>query len=116
MFSVGQQVVCIDDKFEADMVRHYVALPKEGTTYTVRSVKVCREQLKASDSATVGVLMRELVNPLDPTHKDHEELAFKAERFRALDEYEQTTQEKIGQSNPTAHYDLQPESCGACAD
>lgn len=106
MFQVGQSVVCIDDKFNPEMVRHYVALPKAGTTYTVRSVKVCREELRASDSATVGVLMRELVNPLDPTHRGHEELAFKAERFRALDEATATTAE----SYPTHVYTTNPVS------
>jgi len=53
----------------------YKALPVKGKTYTIREVFLGREKiLKAGDSATVGLLLEELVNPPDPLHKGQEEL------------------------------------------
>jgi hypothetical protein len=83
----GQRVVCINDTFSAVVRAIYKQLPKKGVTYTIREVFLGRERvIKGGDSATVGLLLEELVNPPDPFHKGDEELGFSSERFAPLEE------------------------------
>ncbi len=86
MFVEGQRVVCIDDKFPAWVRLIYKQLPKKDSKYTIRKVCMRREKLRGSEEATVAVLLQELGNPPDPTHKGGEELAFRSERFAPLEE------------------------------
>ncbi|MDB4474575.1 hypothetical protein N9023_06165 [Opitutaceae bacterium] len=83
----GQRVVCTNDTF-TDVVRSiYEQLPTKGDTYTVRDVFLGREKIvRAGDSATVGLLLEELNNPIDPFHADSQELGFSSERFAPLEE------------------------------
>lgn len=84
----GQKVVCINDSFTALVRAIYKQLPVKGKTYTVREVFLGREKvIKAGDSATVGLLLVELVNPPDPLHKGQQELGFNSERFAPLEEF-----------------------------
>jgi hypothetical protein len=80
----GQKVVCVNDVFPASIKKLYIALPVKGVTYTIRDVYVGREKLRGSDSATVGLLLEEIVNPKDPRHIDAQELGFNSERFAPL--------------------------------
>ena len=83
----GQKVVCINDSFSALVKAIYKQLPVKGKTYTVREVFLGREKvIKAGDSATVGLLLVELVNPPDPLHRGQQELGFNSERFAPLEE------------------------------
>ncbi len=82
----GQRVVCVDDRFPKWVVEFFNQLPVKGRTYTIRDVCLRRETMRGSDSATIALLLEELVNPPDPTHKGSEELAFKSERFAPLEE------------------------------
>ena len=83
----GQKVVCINDGFPSIVKAIYKALPVKGKTYTIREVFLGREKvLKSGDSATVGLLLEELVNPPDPLHKGQQELGFNSERFAPLEE------------------------------
>lgn len=83
----GQKVVCINDSFSAMVRAIYKQLPVKGVTYTIRDVFLGREKVvKAGDSATVGLLLEELVNPPDPLHKGQQELGFNSERFAPLEE------------------------------
>ncbi len=83
----GQKVVCINDRFPAVVRAIYKQLPVKGITYTIRDVFLGREKVvKAGDSATVGLLLVELVNPPDPLHKGQQELGFNSERFAPLEE------------------------------
>lgn len=83
----GQKVVCINDSFSAMVRAIYKQLPTKGVTYTIRDVFLGREKVvKAGDSATVGLLLVELVNPPDPLHKGQQELGFNSERFAPLEE------------------------------
>jgi hypothetical protein len=83
----GERVVCVNDTFH-DFVRAiYTQLPRKGVTYTIREVFLGRERIvKGGDSATVGLLLHELVNPPDPFHAGREELGFSSERFAPLEE------------------------------
>jgi hypothetical protein len=83
----GQKVVCINDTF-SDFIRAiYKQLPVKSDTYTIREVFLGREKIvKGGDSATVGLLLEELVNPPDPFHQGQQELGFSSERFAPLEE------------------------------
>ena len=83
----GQRVVCINDSF-ADFIKAiYAQLPVKGKTYTIREVFLGREKVvRGGDSATVGLLLEELVNPPDPFHAGKQELGFSSERFAPLEE------------------------------
>jgi len=83
----GQKVVCINDTFTPVVRAIYQQLPRKGDTYTIREVFLGRERVvKGGDTATVGLLLQELVNPPDPFHKGGEELGFSSERFAPLEE------------------------------
>ncbi len=83
----GQRIVCINDDFNEFVRAVYAQLPVKGRTYTVREVFLGRERIvKGGDSATVGLLLHELVNPPDPFHAGKEELGFSSERFAPLEE------------------------------
>jgi hypothetical protein len=83
----GQKVVCTNDSFTAVIRAIYKQLPVKGNTYTIREVFLGREKVvKGGDSATVGLLLVELVNPPDPFHAGQQELGFSSERFAPLEE------------------------------
>ena len=84
----GQRVVCVDDRFPKWVVEFFNQLPIKGCTYTIREVCLRRETLRGSESGTIALLLEELRNPPDPTHKGGEELAFRSERFAPLEEIE----------------------------
>jgi len=98
---VGKKVVCVDDVFPRAVVALYQQLPSKGTQYTVREVTLGREKIAvikngeivrngSSDQGnTVRLLLVELRNPPDPLHPAAE-LGFNAERFREIDEHEET--------------------------
>lgn len=83
----GQKVVCINDTFPELVRALYQQRPVKGVTYTVREVFLGREKIvKGGDSATVGLLLVELVNGPDPFHQGKQELGFSSERFAPLEE------------------------------
>jgi hypothetical protein len=83
----GQKVVCIDDVFSEFIRAIYLQLPVKGKTYTIREVFLGREKIvKGGDTATVGLLLEELLNPPDPFHAGQQELGFSSERFAPLKE------------------------------
>lgn len=89
MFVTGQQVVCINDQFEPWVFKLYKQLPKKDSTYTVREVFIGKESLKDKDGGSVGIILKEIRNPIDPTCKSGpQELGFNSERFVPLDEIE----------------------------
>ena len=98
MFQVGQRVVCVNDYFAKPLVKDYTALPVKGVTYTIRAVYVgrnIRHPAKAGDGdGEIGVLLVELLNPVDSRSKYQHELGFKAERFSPLEELTETSTER----------------------
>lgn len=88
---VGQQVVCVDDKFPTPLAKYYVNLPVKGKTYTIRAVFVGRKVMhpKAGNvDIEIGLLLRELVNGKDPRNKYLQELGFNSERFQPLQHFD----------------------------
>jgi hypothetical protein len=83
----GQKVVCTNDVFPEFVRAIYLQLPAKGKIYTIREVFLGREKIvKGGDTATVGLLLEELVNPPDPFHAGRQELGFSSERFAPLEE------------------------------
>ena len=83
----GQKVVCINDTFSSAVRALYKQLPVKDNIYTIREVFLGREKIvKGGDTATVGLLLEELVNPRDPFHQGEQELGFSSERFAPLNE------------------------------
>jgi hypothetical protein len=92
----GQKVVCINDSFVAVVRAIYKQLPVKGSTYTIREVFLGREKVvKGGDSATVGLLLTELVNPTDPFHAGQQELGFSSERFAPLEQVPEEQAEEL---------------------
>ena len=101
MFSVGQKVVLVDDKWPESVRQVYLQLPVLDTVYVVRAVRVgVKADELIMDMRRVlepSILLIGLVNPVN---KLGVEAGFAAHRFRALDELktETTAEEEI-----TAH-------------
>jgi hypothetical protein len=95
MFSTGQKVACIDDKFEPWVFDLYRSLPKKDKIYTVRALRSGRSnpRFEVNDDAEIKmtgaefdilVLLEELKNPDDPHSSVKQELGFRSERFAPL--------------------------------
>ena len=83
MFTIGQKVVCVFDKFNTEIRKLYFMLPTEGATYVVRDVRLgIREDCKTGD---VSLLLIGLVNP-KANSKAALERGFSETRFRPLEE------------------------------
>ena len=84
---VGEQVVCVDDRFPRPLARYYPNLPIKDKTYTIRAVFIGRGVMHPVGEVIdgeVGLLLKELVNGMDPRHKHKQELGFNSARFRSL--------------------------------
>jgi hypothetical protein len=98
MFSVGQKVVLVDDKWPESVRQVYLQLPVLDTVYVVRAVRVgVKADELIMDMRRVlepSILLIGLVNPVN---KLGVEAGFAAHRFRALDELktETTVEEEI---------------------
>jgi hypothetical protein len=92
MFSVGQKVVLVDDKWPETVKQLYLQLPVLDTVYVVRAVRV---GVKADE---LIMDMRRVLEPsllligiVNPTNKLGVEAGFAAHRFRSLDELKTET-------------------------
>jgi hypothetical protein len=81
-FSVGDKVVCVDDKFPPDISKLYDALPVKDSTYVVRDIRL---GINLTLEGDVSVLLIGLVNPKADS-KANLERGFRADRFRPLKE------------------------------
>jgi hypothetical protein len=90
MFSVGQKIVLVDDKWPESVKQLYLQLPVRDTVYVVRAVRVgVRADELIMDMRRVleqSVLLTGIYNP---TNNLGVEAGFAASRFRALDELKQ---------------------------
>ena len=92
MFSVGQKVVLVDDKWPDTVKQLYLQLPVLDTVYVVRAVRV---GVKADE---LIMDMRRVLEPsllligiVNPANNLGVEAGFAAHRFRALDELKKDT-------------------------
>ena len=95
MFSVGQKVVLVDDKWPETVKQLYLQLPVLNTVYVVRAVRVgVKADELIMDMRRVLEQSLLLVGIFNPTNKLGVEAGFAASRFRALDELKQTAAEE----------------------
>lgn len=86
---IGQKVVCIDDSIKPgkeEFVRAvYPNWVKKDETYTIRDIR-------DNNDIVTGIVLKELVNQPIYIHliEDFQEPAFRMDRFRELDEFEET--------------------------
>ena len=81
-FSIGDKVVCVDDKFPPDISKLYTALPVKDATYVVRDIRL---GINLTMEGDVSVLLIGLLNPKADS-KANLERGFRADRFRPLEE------------------------------
>lgn len=93
---VGQRVACVDGDFPAWVAQIYKQLPIKDEIYTIRAVCMRREDPQNSEMATVALLLKEILNPPDPSHVGKDELAFKSERFVPLEELQAQSSTDLG--------------------
>jgi hypothetical protein len=97
MFSVGQKVVLVDDKWPETVKQLYLALPVLNSVYVVRAVRVgVRADELIMDHRRVLESSLLLVGLFNPTNNLGVEAGFAASRFRALDELKQSAVEEQG--------------------
>jgi hypothetical protein len=95
MFSVGQKVVLVDDKWPETVKQLYLQLPVLDTIYVVRAVRVgVRADELIMDMRRVLESSLLLVGIYNPTNKLGVEAGFAASRFRTLDELKKTAVEE----------------------
>jgi hypothetical protein len=87
MFSVGQKVVLVDDKWPETVKQLYLQLPVRDTVYVIRAIRVgVKADELIMDLRRVLEPSVLLVGIYNPTNKLGVEAGFAAHRFRALDE------------------------------
>jgi hypothetical protein len=92
MFSVGQKVVLVDDKWPESVKSLYLQLPVLDTVYVVRAVRVgVKADELIMDMRRVLEPSLLLVSIINPVNKLGVEAGFAAHRFRALDELKNRT-------------------------
>lgn len=95
MFSVGQKVVLVDDKWPETVKELYLQLPVLDTIYVVRAVRVgVRADELIMDHRRVLESSLLLVSIYNPTNNLGVEAGFAASRFRALDELKSAATEE----------------------
>ena len=75
LWSIGQKVVCVNNRFPQQILEWTSNLPQQGEIYTIRSIEIGR--CLYTRRVTVGLFLHEL-----PTLQDR--LAFRADRFAPL--------------------------------
>jgi hypothetical protein len=100
MFSVGQKVVLVDDKWPEAVKELYLQLPVLDTVYIVRAVRVgVKVDELVMDMRRVLEPSILLIGIVNPANKLGVEAGFAASRFRALDELKQTASEESFQED-----------------
>src|SRR5580658_24412 len=96
MFSVGQKVVLVDDKWPQTVIQLYTSLPVKDNVYVVRAARVgVRADELIMDMRRVLEQSLLLVGIVNPCNKLGVEAGFAASRFRSLTELkDEVTKEK----------------------
>ena len=97
MLTVGQKVVCVDDKFIDAIKKLYWMLPVEGVTYVIRDLVIGQHQ--PGGQGDICVLLIGLVNP-KANSKLAKERGFSETRFRPLEEMKDRNRETKQVSAP----------------
>ena len=66
MYSKGDHLVCLSDKFHPEIAYLYKQLPKKGNVYICRDCSIGTTNVFAADqNVTFKVLLEELINDID---------------------------------------------------
>jgi hypothetical protein len=79
---VGSKVVCVDDRFPAEALKLFKALPIQDRIYQIRSMEVGVNW--RGEAGEVAVLLEGLINPCSTT-PPHRERGFNQERFQEIE-------------------------------
>lgn len=92
MFSNGQKVVCVDDKFNDGVARFYINLPKKDVVYVVRGII-----MGVSPNGQEGEVAVYLVGMKNPPSNvpPYPERGFNVERFAPLETIVEYQDEEI---------------------
>lgn len=100
MFQSGEKVVLVRDNWP-NFIALYDDVPKKGLTYTVREVRLGRVKIEDpgdENNSEVVITLNEIKNGPDPHFiGGFVELAFRADRFRKVDEIRQKKEQKASQ-------------------
>jgi len=95
MFSVGQKVILVDDKWPETVRQLYLQLPVLDTVYVIRAIRVgVKADELIMDMRRVLEPSLLLVGIYNPTNNLGVEAGFAAHRFRALDELKKVAVEE----------------------
>lgn len=87
MFSVGQKVVLVDDKWPGSVLQLYVQLPVKDSVYVVRATRAgVRTDELIMDMRRVLEQSILLVGIVNPANNLGVEFGFASSRFRSLEE------------------------------
>jgi len=87
MFSVSDHVVCVNGRFPVGIEKFYTALPREGSTYVIRDIRL---GARFNGEGDVSLLLVGVVNPRADSKAGHER-GFSQDRFKPLEEMTTTT-------------------------
>ena len=79
---VGSKVVCLDDKFQSEILLFYTNLPIKDRVYTIRDMSVGVGL--NGEAGEISVTLQEFSNPSSNT-PPFPERGFNAERFREIE-------------------------------
>jgi hypothetical protein len=103
MFSVGQKVFLVDDKWSDTVKQIYLQLPVLDTVYVVRAVRVgVKTDELIMDMRRVLEPSLLLIGLVNPANNLGVEAGFAAHRFRALDELKSESGEKVFKGDEVA--------------
>lgn len=92
MFESGNKVVLVDDKWPS-FIAYYDNIPVKNKTYIVRDVRLGRTAIQAGDNpegVDIAITLEGLKNGPDPLCSSGlVELAFRATRFRKIEEVQE---------------------------
>lgn len=90
MYSKGDRLVCLSDKFHPEISYLYKNLPVKNQVYTCRDCTLGTTNVGAADqNPTFLVLLEELINDIDPhtvMSSCPQELGFRSDRFAPVEE------------------------------
>ncbi len=95
MFSVGQKVVLVDDKWPESVLQLYLQLPVKDDVYVVRATRAgVRTDELIMDMRRVLEQSILLIGIVNPANNLGVEFGFAASRFRSLEEIKQEAMEE----------------------
>ena len=91
----GSKVVCVDDRFPAEALKLFKALPIKDRMYQIRSMEVGVNW--RGEAGEVAVLLEGLINPTSSV-PPYRERGFNQERFREIEPPAEVEAEQLAEA------------------